>query len=56
MGVIINKYYSKVTKEGVKPSLLGNVTTEIPEVLNPPAEKVVADFGPRISLCEEFAL
>lgn len=33
--VTISKYYSSVTKKGVKPSNPGNVVTVIPEVLNP---------------------
>jgi len=43
MAVIIDKYYSRVTKEGVRPSNPGNVTTEIPVVLNPP-DSPVAEF------------
>jgi hypothetical protein len=38
--VTISKYYSSVTKKGVKPSNPGNVVTEIPEVLNPPDSPV----------------
>jgi hypothetical protein len=38
--VTISKYYSSVTKTGVKPSNPGNVVTVIPEVLNPPDSPV----------------
>jgi hypothetical protein len=38
--VTISKYYSSVTKTGVRPSNPGNVVTVIPEVLNPPDSPV----------------
>lgn len=38
--VTISKYYSSVTKTGVKPSNPGNVVTVIPDVLNPPDSPV----------------
>jgi len=38
--VTISKYYSSVTKKGVRPSNPGNVVTVIPEVLNPPDSPV----------------